>query len=98
MASSKPTILIVHGAWSPPVCYEPFQSRLEAMGYECYCPQLPSVGPNSGGVTVNADIETVRKVAIDLFDQGKEVVVIAHSAGGVPAVCDEELQFRPFPS
>jgi hypothetical protein len=67
MASSKPAVLIFHGAWHPPVCYEPLKTRLEAIGYEYVCPRLPSVGHESQGVTIQSDFETVRKVAIELF-------------------------------
>lgn len=87
MASSKPAVLLIHGAWHPPVFYDNLRTRLGAMGYEYICPHLPSLGPNSQGVDLQADIDAIRKIAIDLFDQGKEVVIIGHSAGGVPAVC-----------
>ncbi|KAI1845392.1 hypothetical protein JX265_005253 [Neoarthrinium moseri] len=55
------------------------------MGFEYQCPQLPSLGPDSKGITYKADVEAIQRTAFSLFDQGKEVALIAHSAGGVPA-------------
>lgn len=77
---------MVHGGWHPPVCYAPLGTCLEALGYKYICPQLPTLGPSAKGVTCTADIECIRKAAIELIDQGREVVVIGHSYGGVPAV------------
>lgn len=86
MAITPPVLLFVCGAWHPPHCYDPLKTRLEAMGYEFLCPTLPSLGPDAKGITYEADVECIRRVATDLFDDGREVVLIAHSAGGIPAV------------
>lgn len=85
--SSKPTILIIHGAWCRPApAYEPLQRQLQGLGYEC---QLVGGATSGGdevrGVTWEADVERILGAAEPLFDQGKEVVLIAHSYGGVPA-------------
>ncbi|ETS82481.1 hypothetical protein PFICI_04357 [Pestalotiopsis fici W106-1] len=87
MTSSRPAVLVIGGAWHPPACYDPLRVRLEAMGYEYYCPQLPSLGAESRGVTFADDVEAIQKLAVRLFDQGKEVVIIGHSSGGLLA-CD----------
>lgn len=63
------------------------------MGYEYICPYLPSLGPNSSGVTYLADVEAIQKIAVDLFEQGKEVVLIGHSAGGIPAVSRSLIKY-----
>jgi pimeloyl-ACP methyl ester carboxylesterase len=86
MASSKPTLLLIHGAWHPPACYDKLRSPLEAMGYEYICPHLPTLGPNSHGIGFDADVEAIRTLAVNLFGQRKKVVLIAHSAGGGAAV------------
>ncbi|KAF3007287.1 hypothetical protein E8E14_001617 [Neopestalotiopsis sp. 37M] len=87
MASSKPVVLLIAGAWHPPSCYDPLRVRLEGMGYEYHCPHLPSFGAQARGVTFADDVEAIRKAATDLFDQGKEVAIIGHSSGGLLA-CD----------
>ncbi|KAJ5018155.1 hypothetical protein K4K57_006220 [Colletotrichum sp. SAR 10_99] len=56
---SKPTVILVHGAWHSPAHYREFLDILEKKGYP----------------------ETIQKVA----DQGKEIIGIAHSYGGIIA-------------
>lgn len=86
MSSSKPVFLFVCGGWHTPAAYDKLRVELESRGYEYLCPHLPSLGPDASGVTYEADVEEIRRRALPLFDQGKEVVLVAHSAGGVPAV------------
>ncbi|ETS76659.1 hypothetical protein PFICI_12046 [Pestalotiopsis fici W106-1] len=83
---SKPVFLLVCGGWHPPAAYDRLKEQLEGRGYEYYCPKLSSLGPEASGVTYQADVEVIRQTALPLFEQGKEVVLVAHSAGGVPAV------------
>lgn len=85
--ASKPTVLIVHGAWhEPQPAYEPLKLQIESLGYECYMPKLPTAGGDEvRGVTWEADVQAILEVALPLFDQGKEVVLVAHSYGGVPS-------------
>lgn len=83
---SKPVFLLVCGGWHPPAAYDRLKEQLEGRGYEYYCPKLSSMGPGASGVTYEADVKVVQETALPLFEQGKEVVLIAHSAGGVPAV------------
>ncbi|KAI0010037.1 Alpha/beta hydrolase fold-1 [Xylariaceae sp. FL0662B] len=85
MASAKPVILIVTGAWHLPSSYDLVKSKLEALGYEVLCPKLRTAGAGIHGVTYQADVDLIREIAVPLFDQGKEVVLVAHSYGGIPA-------------
>lgn len=86
-STTKPTILIVHGAWhTPSPSYEPLKTQIEKAGYECHLPRLPTVGGDEiKGLTWEADVKVVLDIALPLFEQGKEVVLVAHSYGGVPA-------------
>lgn len=85
-SSQKPAIIIVHGAWSlPSPSYEPLKQQLEGLGYECYLPHLrTSGGDEVRGQTWEADVQVILDTAQPLFDRGREVVIVAHSYGGVP--------------
>lgn len=93
-SSSKPVFLLVCGGWHTPPAYDKLKTQIESHGYEYHCPHLPSMGPGASGVTYEADVEEIRRVTLPLFEQGREVVLIAHSAGGVPAVGVPKMQNR----
>ncbi|TQN67140.1 hypothetical protein CSHISOI_08374, partial [Colletotrichum shisoi] len=79
---SKPTVFIVHGAWHTPAHYQPFVDVLEEKGYPCVGPELPSGDTLTPESAPEDDIRLVRKIASGLAEQGKEIVVLAHSYGG----------------
>ncbi|KAK6209465.1 hypothetical protein LQW54_006318 [Pestalotiopsis sp. IQ-011] len=83
---TRPAFLVVCGGWHPPAAYDKLREQLEGRGLEYRCPPLPSMGPSAAGVTYHADVDAIRAAALPLFEQGREVVLVAHSAGGVPAV------------
>ncbi|KAI2636667.1 alpha/beta-hydrolase [Xylaria nigripes] len=80
---TKPTLLIVHGAWHVPDHYYKLRDVLESQGYEVHIPALPS---NNGMQPPNADMYTdilhVRGYAESLVRAGRTVVAILHSYGG----------------
>ncbi|KAK7710330.1 hypothetical protein SLS64_005915 [Diaporthe eres] len=82
-ATTRPTIIIVHGGWHTPASYEKLTSALEASGYEVHCPRLLSVNgarpPNAG---LSDDTALVRSYVESLVQAGRSVVAIAHSYGG----------------
>lgn len=81
---SKPTILIVPGAWQKPVAFEKIVQLLEQTGYPAIHVPLPTVGDLDAPLaTLTDDVEAVRKVLIPLVDEGKEVIVLGHSSGGI---------------
>lgn len=82
---TKPVILVVTGAWHPPQCYKPLDEALAGLGYECVIPHLPSMGPGANGVTWEEDRDLIVQTATPYFEAGREVVLVAHSYGGVPA-------------
>lgn len=86
-STTKPAIIIVHGAWSlPSPSYEPLKQQLEGLGYECYLPHLRTSGAGDDvrGQTWEADVKVILDTAQPLFDRGREVVIVAHSYGGIP--------------
>ena len=80
---SKPTILWVHGLWHTPNHFKPAVAVFHQAGYESVCPRLPSVG-NLPPVGLKDDAQCIRDELTRLIDQeGKDVLVIAHSYGGM---------------
>lgn len=86
-------IILVHGAWHSPHIWVKVKPRLEAAGFEVYTPTLPTVGgPEPSNHTWRADVAAVHDIAIPLFSQGREAVIVAHSYGGIPATVSVEGQ------
>ncbi|KAI1849199.1 hypothetical protein JX266_005160 [Neoarthrinium moseri] len=83
--SSKPVILLIHGGWHYPKCYGPLVDELEGLGYSVLCPELPTLGADTHGKTPADDVALIHEIVLPLFDQGKEIVIIGHSYGGIPA-------------
>lgn len=78
----RPTLLLVHGAWHGSWCWEPLQAVLEHRGWTVATVDLPTVhSPDKAGLPLGADADAV-SAAIDGIDG--DVVVVAHSYGGVP--------------
>lgn len=85
--ASKPTIVLVPGAWHNPNHYTPLTNRLEKAGYEVHALHLPSTGLN-GGYPENLgdhtpDVALISSTIQRAADAGQDVVVAMHSAGGV---------------
>ena len=83
MAFSKPTMLLVHSAWHHPSCWEPVQKSLSEVGYTSRASALVSPGSPSPGAGLRQDVEVVRKDLEELVAQGKDVVMVMHSYGGM---------------
>lgn len=83
-ASNKPTIVIVPGAWQRIIAFHPFANRLKDCGYNVECVGVPSTGGTELPLTgLSEDIAAIRAVLQPLSEQGKEIIVLTHSAGGV---------------
>lgn len=81
--SSLPTLLIVHGAWHTPHCFDYFTELLEKRGFEVVRPLLPTCnGDNPPTKTLEDDVQAVRDHAEKLVNDGKDVIAILHSYGG----------------
>lgn len=82
-SSTKPVIVLVPGAWHGPEHYGPLIKHLHAAGYETDAVALPSVG----GELKNwdPDVEAIRASITKAVDANKEVVLVAHSYGGLPS-------------
>ncbi|KAM0129344.1 hypothetical protein ACHAP3_007849 [Botrytis cinerea] len=83
MATSFPTIVLVHGAWHTPANYKGYVSALEAQGFKVLCPQLPSCNDKFPPVSsFTEDFTAVRNVGTSLVEADERVFMTMHSYGG----------------
>ncbi|KAH8700115.1 Alpha/Beta hydrolase protein [Talaromyces proteolyticus] len=85
--SQKPSIVIIPGSFTGPDIYSNFASLLRGRGYEVIVGILQSANRTrpEKAATLQEDAAYFRGVAETLASQGKDVVVVGHSYGGVVA-------------
>ena len=81
--SPSPTIVIIHGSWHQPAHYQRLCDQFRSAGYEALCPLLPSFDAPAADVGIKEDSSTIQRVIEDLMRQGKEILVLGHSYGGI---------------
>ncbi|PQE30488.1 methylesterase 6 protein [Rutstroemia sp. NJR-2017a WRK4] len=87
---SKPSILLIPGSFSLPSFYDNIVNAVAAKGYEIKALHNPTTGtaPNEGREgappTMYDDAANIAKEAEKLADEGKDVILVAHSYGGIP--------------
>jgi pimeloyl-ACP methyl ester carboxylesterase len=79
MAASSPTVVLVHGAWHGPWCWDGVRAHLTDAGIPSAAVSLPSSTPRLGGL--NDDVATLNAALDDLTGP---FVIAAHSYGGIP--------------
>ncbi|ETS80713.1 hypothetical protein PFICI_08242 [Pestalotiopsis fici W106-1] len=81
---SKPTIVIVPGAWQQSAALLDFSRKLNEAGYPTELVQVPSVGAAGNPLSGLADdVQAVRSSLREVRQSGKRALILAHSAGGV---------------
>jgi pimeloyl-ACP methyl ester carboxylesterase len=80
-----PTILFIPGAWCPPIVFNPLRDCLNSKGITSAAVALPSVDANPPTTTLDDDITHLRTKLLTLIDAGTEIILVAHSYGGVVA-------------
>lgn len=84
--ASAPAVLFVHGGFHLPETYAPFLKQLSKAEFVVSCPRLPTNGDlRPPKATFQDDVATVRAVAFDLASAGHQIIVLAHSYGGLVA-------------
>jgi pimeloyl-ACP methyl ester carboxylesterase len=81
--SNLPTLVLVHGSWHQPSCYNPITKILkERHALKCISVALPSTtgNPDAG---LKDDIDATQEAISSEVNQGNDVVIIAHSYGGL---------------
>ncbi|KAI1817860.1 alpha/beta-hydrolase [Poronia punctata] len=91
MSDSKPFILLVTGSFAPPPMYDNFVAAVRERGYEIKVIHSPTVGLGPGvgrdtpPATMYDDAALIASEIEALADAGKEVILVAHSYGGMSA-------------
>lgn len=82
-----PTLVLVPGAFGTPAGYDKLLPHFEQAGLTTIPGPYPSCDPvDPASATASKDIESLRQsVLLPLIEQGKDVVILAHSYGGVVA-------------
>ncbi|KAH8602361.1 Alpha/beta hydrolase fold-1 [Bisporella sp. PMI_857] len=78
---SKPTLVLVPGAWHTAATWDKVKALLEKEAYKAIAVTLPSTLGNQN-VTFLDDITAVRDAVTGETSQGRDVVVVVHSYGG----------------
>ncbi|KAF4338936.1 hypothetical protein FBEOM_7112 [Fusarium beomiforme] len=80
------TVVIIPGSFAPAKHYRVFTESLERHGVDSRVIDTPSVGKrgNLPPATMSDDVEEIANVVSKLLDEGKEVVLMTHSYGGIP--------------
>lgn len=87
---SKPTVLIVPGAWHVPKHFEPLAEKLRHVEYHTVTLSLPSVGGDPPIDTFDEDVQVISNAVREIADARAECIVVLHSYAGVPG--SEALQ------
>ena len=84
--TERPVIAIVQGAWHRRPHYEAFAQALTSKGFTVLQPENVTAGEVEAikGKTHLDDVEAIRKTLQPSLDEGKPIVLVCHSYGGIP--------------
>ncbi|OHE97000.1 hypothetical protein CORC01_07785 [Colletotrichum orchidophilum] len=82
---SKPVIVITPGAWHSPEHFQDLRDELHQRGWETRGTRHQSVGSEPPIKGLYDDAAATRTVLEELADQGRQIVLVAHSYGGLVA-------------
>jgi surfactin synthase thioesterase subunit len=86
--STTPAVVIVPGSFAPAKMYNGIASKFQSAGFDTVeVVELPSVGREGKHhpPTLAEDTAHIATVVEKLADAGKDVVIVPHSYGGIPA-------------
>ncbi|KAM0197813.1 hypothetical protein ACHAPA_003203 [Fusarium lateritium] len=81
--STNPTIVFAPGAWHTADCYDIVRNELQAKGWSTEAVDYPSVGAEPPSKGLADDVVAVRTVVERLVNEGKNVMIVVHSYGGL---------------
>ncbi|KAH8427553.1 alpha/beta hydrolase [Aspergillus melleus] len=81
--SNPPTLIFIPGSWHKPICYDPVIKLLQDQhDLKCIAITLPSTSGDPAA-TFKDDVDVARAAIADEISHGRNVVVVAHSYGGM---------------
>ncbi|KAB8211914.1 alpha/beta-hydrolase [Aspergillus parasiticus] len=100
MAPERPNIVLVQGSFQTPLVYDDLLTRLQDLGYFVVLSPLPSCSDvdhdDFPTRTLADDALAITKVVEQLVEDGKTVVLVMHSYGGIVGseAIPESLSYR----
>ncbi|OIW35132.1 alpha/beta-hydrolase [Coniochaeta ligniaria NRRL 30616] len=95
MTSNNTVIVFAPGAWHQATCFDKLRNALKPRGWTTVAVEYPSVGAEPPTKHVADDAAAIRSAVLRLADEGKEVVLVVHSYGGLAgAVAVEGLGWK----
>ncbi|KAK6085502.1 hypothetical protein SCUP515_00609 [Seiridium cupressi] len=94
MATEKPVLVLVHGAFHPPHFYRKLIELLRQEGYVVLAPPMLTTGLDDSviGKTYVDDVKRVHEYLLPYLDAGREAVLVCHSQGGIAGSAATEGQ------
>jgi pimeloyl-ACP methyl ester carboxylesterase len=88
-ASTPDTIVLIHGLWMTPLCWEQWVPYYESKGYRVVTPTYPGFDIGVEGLRENPEViaqltvpQTVDHLATEIEKLGKPPIIMGHSFGG----------------
>jgi hypothetical protein len=81
--AEKPIFVFVPGAWHTPDVFDGIRALLATRGYESEAVATLSVGATPPDKGLHDDIAYTHAILKGLADNGKQIVVVTHSYGGI---------------
>jgi hypothetical protein len=81
---SKPTIVMVPGAWHRPEIYSGVAKHLSKHGYPTVCLPLPSVGAEPPHEDFSGDVKGIRDCVTQLVSKDENIVLVVLSGASLP--------------
>lgn len=82
--SNKPTFVLVPGNFLPPTYYADVAKRLEFHSFPAQFVKIASTGSSVPLTSNEPDIAAVRAALENLSNDGKEIILVAHSYASTP--------------